>query len=206
MSKVLKKKKKIPSKGPLLKKLSMLTVLSKEKYSVNTFRSIYGINRISASKINSLLGLHPAALKQAISVKQVKLVLTRPHVCIDFKLRKIVFRRLAIIIGGRSYRGFRLLHGLPCRGQRTKSNAKTPARLLASKRFLPLVPTKSKHLLEDFIENQRKKKKRKGISGHLRVFKKGKKAKMSKTKAKKIRKLREMKKKVKRKNALSKRN
>jgi len=37
----------------------------------------------------------------------------------------------------RTRQGRRLRQGLPCRGQRTKSNAGTPARMRLSGRFLP---------------------------------------------------------------------
>lgn len=180
------------------KKVKLLKRVKKTRFSEKTLTHMYGINMVSARKINALMGNHPRQLQANLNLVRVMKIMVEPSINIDFPLRRVIFRRLCVLFVLRTYRGARILHGLPSRGQRTKTNSKTPERMLTSQRFLPFIIEKLFYLKEDYKRKKRKikKKKKRGI---VRMFKKGKKGVMSKTKAKKVRKLQALKKKKKKK-------
>ncbi len=88
---------------------------------------IYGIGRMSAQKI-----LHEAGIDGAVRVKDLsedKIVKLREIIERDYRvegdLRKEVSLNIKRLIDTGSYRGLRHRKGLPVRGQRTKTNART---------------------------------------------------------------------------------
>ena len=100
---------------------------------------IYGIGRTSANKILAATGINPdtrvkdltdadeAKLREAIDQSYVVEGDLRHQVALDIK-------RLTEI---QCFRGVRHRKGLPCRGQRTKTNARTckgPKRTVANKK------------------------------------------------------------------------
>jgi len=105
--------------------------LRQKKYARQVFLALYGINICTANKILGLLKLHPRALGYYLFTKKyythVQVLLSSLR--IQFRLRLIVFSRLCLQLFLGTYRGVRLLQGLPSHGQRTHGNAKTSRRL-----------------------------------------------------------------------------
>ncbi|CUS32281.1 30S ribosomal protein S13 [Candidatus Nitrospira nitrificans] len=88
---------------------------------------IYGIGRTSAQKI-----LHEAGIDGAIRINDLsedKIVKLREIIERDYRvegdLRKEVSLNIKRLIDTGTYRGLRHRKGLPVRGQRTKTNART---------------------------------------------------------------------------------
>jgi small subunit ribosomal protein S13 len=88
---------------------------------------LYGINRYTSRQITSHLGFAPNVYVRDlthIEVESLLRILDKFYVFdlkLRFKNKQIFDEQLRI----RSYRGMRRKAGLPCRGQRTKTNAST---------------------------------------------------------------------------------
>ena len=100
---------------------------------------VYGIGRSSANKILAETGINPDTRVKDLTeddVAKLREAIDKEYV-VEGDLRRnvaLVIKRL-IEIG--SYRGSRHRKGLPCRGQRTKTNARTrkgPKRTIANKK------------------------------------------------------------------------
>jgi len=100
---------------------------------------VYGIGRTSAKKIIELTGINPdTRVKDLTDEDESKI-----RECIDhnFTVEGDLRRKVALDIKSLteigSYRGYRHRRGLPVRGQRTKTNARTrkgPKRTMANKK------------------------------------------------------------------------
>ncbi len=103
---------------------------------------IFGIGRPSARKILNEVGVQYDAKSDAVSEQD--LVKIRQVIDASFKvegdLRREVSGNLKRLMDIGSYRGFRHRRGLPARGQRTHTNARTrkgPRRAIAGKKTAP---------------------------------------------------------------------
>lgn len=88
---------------------------------------IYGIGRPSSQKILKQAGVSPATrVKDLREDEIVKLreIIEREHK-VEGDLRKDVSMNIKRLVDIGSYRGLRHRKGLPVRGQRTKTNART---------------------------------------------------------------------------------
>jgi len=116
----------------------MLHKLKRRKYAHQALLSLYGINKCTANKIIGVLRWHPQTADYNLLITRNRDTVRRLLVSlrIDFRLRIIVFSRICLQIFLGTYRGLRHLQGLPCRGQRTHANGRTPKRLkLQGKNF-----------------------------------------------------------------------
>ena len=113
--------------------------LPRDKQAAYALTAIYGVGRSSARRILQVVGIEPDRKVRDLDnaeLQQIREVLDRDYV-IEGDLRRerqINIRRL-IEIG--SYRGLRHRRGLPVRGQRTSTNARTrkgPRRTVGAKR------------------------------------------------------------------------
>ncbi|MDD5306323.1 MAG: 30S ribosomal protein S13 [Deltaproteobacteria bacterium] len=88
---------------------------------------IFGIGRSSAEKICSKAGVDPAKKAEDLTEGEVKSI--RDIINDDFKvegdLRRDVSMNIKRLMDLGCYRGLRHRRGLPCRGQRTHTNART---------------------------------------------------------------------------------
>lgn len=100
---------------------------------------VYGIGRTSAKKILDTTGINPdTRVKNLTEEEEAKL---RECIDRDFMVEGDLRRRTALdvkrLIEIGSYRGMRHRRGLPVRGQRSKTNARTrkgPKRTIANKK------------------------------------------------------------------------
>ncbi len=88
---------------------------------------IYGIGPASAKKILAEAGVDPATKSGSITesdIVKIRAILDRNYT-IEGDLRRDVTMNIKRLMDIGSYRGLRHRRGLPARGQRTKTNART---------------------------------------------------------------------------------
>ena len=100
---------------------------------------IFGIGRTSAMKIITSLGLDPSTRVFDLSETQVRDI--RDHIEANYKvegeLQREVKKNVKDLMDLGCYRGLRHRRGLPVRGQRTRTNARTrkgPRRIVPKKK------------------------------------------------------------------------
>ncbi len=100
---------------------------------------IYGIGRASAQKIIAEAGVNPDTRVHALTDEEVNRLrrIIDAQYRVEGVLRAEVARNIKRLIDIGSYRGLRHRRGLPVRGQRTHTNARTkkgPRRAIAGKK------------------------------------------------------------------------
>lgn len=113
--------------------------LPKDKRIEIALTYVYGIGRTSATKILEKTGINPdTRVKNLTEEDEAKL---RECIDTDYTVEGDLRRRVALdvkrLIEIGSYRGTRHRRGLPVRGQRSKTNARTrkgPKRTIANKK------------------------------------------------------------------------
>ena len=100
---------------------------------------IYGIGRTSSNKIIAAAGVNPDTRCRDLTddeVKKLSEIITNDYL-VEGDLRREVAMNIKRLAEIGCYRGTRHRKGLPCRGQRTKTNARTrkgPKRTIANKK------------------------------------------------------------------------
>ena len=90
--------------------------------------SIYGVGRKRATEITADLGIGPSARMRDLSGEELANIRTsidRAGIAIEGDLRRENQMNVRRLVDIQSYRGQRHRRGLPVRGQRTKTNART---------------------------------------------------------------------------------
>ena len=98
-----------------------------EKPSFIALTYLYGIGRSKAITICQTLGIDPQKKAGGLSEDEIARInnhLDKDHV-IEGALRRVVQQNIARLRDIHSYRGLRHRRGLPVRGQRTRTNART---------------------------------------------------------------------------------
>ena len=96
------------------------------KHTVIALTSLYGIGLPTAKKICEIVDIEPSA--KIKDLEEAKLELLRSEVTkytIEGDLRRQVSMSIKRLMDSGCYRGIRHRRGLPLRGQRTKTNART---------------------------------------------------------------------------------
>ena len=100
---------------------------------------VYGIGRTSAKKILEATGINPDTRVKDLTedeVGKIREAIDREYT-VEGDLRREVALNIKRLVEIGSYRGLRHRKGLPVRGQRTKTNARTrkgPKRTIAGKK------------------------------------------------------------------------
>ena len=100
---------------------------------------VYGIGRTSAKKILEATGINPDTRVKDLTedeVGKIREAIDREYT-VEGDLRREVALNIKRLVEIGSYRGIRHRKGLPVRGQRTKTNARTrkgPKRTIANKK------------------------------------------------------------------------
>ena len=96
--------------------------------------SLYFISHSTNAKIKKHFGFNLKKVKKANKFVKAKLQLDFSQFCKNLNLEKDFKNNASIDINFlkdiRSFKGFRHINKLPCRGQRTRTNAKTRKRVL----------------------------------------------------------------------------
>ena len=102
--------------------------------------SIFGIGRKSAVDIVGETGIDPlkkAADLTSEEVNKIRKLLDGDDYTVEGDLRRDISLNIKRLVDLGNYRGLRHRRGLPCRGQRTKTNARTrkgPRKTMANKK------------------------------------------------------------------------
>jgi len=100
---------------------------------------IYGIGNVVAKQVLEELRIDPALRAKDLTdeqVSQLNQLIERKYV-VEGQLRRQVMQNISRLKEIKCYRGFRHMRGLPCRGQRTRTNARTrkgPRKTVARKK------------------------------------------------------------------------
>jgi len=101
--------------------------LPKDKRIEISLRYIFGIGPTTARRILTEAGIDPATKTKDITedaVVKIRAILDRDYV-VEGDLRRDITMNIKRLMDTGSYRGLRHRKGLPARGQRTKTNART---------------------------------------------------------------------------------
>ena len=97
-----------------------------EKYLLYSLTSVYGLGKKLAIKICKILGFSNNFKTKDLSkdqLLQITLYIENSNLKLMNDLKKEKYLKINSLIEIKSYRGLRLLKGLPVRGQRTRTNA-----------------------------------------------------------------------------------
>lgn len=113
--------------------------LPKEKRVQIGLTYIYGIGRPTADKILEETGINPDTRVKDLTEQDVAKLrdYIDAHLTVEGDLRREVALNIKRLVEIGCYRGIRHRKGLPVRGQRTKTNARTrkgPAKTIANKK------------------------------------------------------------------------
>ena len=114
--------------------------LPKEKRVEIGLTYVYGIGRKSANDILAKAGINPdTRVKDLTDDEEAKIrdVIDKDGYVVEGDLRRMVALNIKRLVEINCYRGTRHRKGLPVRGQRTKTNARTrkgPKKTLANKK------------------------------------------------------------------------
>ena len=101
---------------------------------------VYGIGQTTADKILAATGINPdIRVKDLSAADEAKIrdYIDQAGILVEGDLRRDVALNIKRLIEVQCYRGTRHRKGLPCHGQRTKTNARTrkgPKRTVANKK------------------------------------------------------------------------
>jgi len=96
------------------------------KHTVIALTSIYGIGRTRAQNICAAAGVEPTVKVKDLSEAEVENLRSEVgKVTVEGDLRREVSMNIKRLMDLGSYRGIRHRRGLPLRGQRTRTNART---------------------------------------------------------------------------------
>jgi small subunit ribosomal protein S13 len=100
--------------------------IADHKHVVIALTSIYGIGRSTSKKLCSQLDIDPASKVSQLTEAQLELLRTEiAKMTVEGDLRRVVTMNIKRLMDLGCYRGLRHRRGLPLRGQRTKTNART---------------------------------------------------------------------------------
>ncbi len=100
--------------------------IADNKHVVIALTSIYGIGRPTAKKLCAALDLNEATKVSQLSEAQLEQLRNEiARMTVEGDLRRAVTMNIKRLMDLGCYRGLRHRRGLPVRGQRTKTNART---------------------------------------------------------------------------------
>src|SRR3990167_11439319 len=100
--------------------------IADNKHVVIALTSIYGIGRSISKKLCKDLNLNPASKVSELSEEQLESLREEiAKMTVEGDLRRTVSMNIKRLMDLGCYRGLRHRRGLPLRGQRTKTNART---------------------------------------------------------------------------------
>jgi small subunit ribosomal protein S13 len=96
------------------------------KHVVIALTSIYGIGKTTSLNLCKTTNIDPAAKVSQLSEAQLEQLRTEiAKITVEGDLRRVVTMNIKRLMDLGCYRGLRHRRGLPLRGQRTKTNART---------------------------------------------------------------------------------
>ncbi|STY30874.1 30S ribosomal protein S13 [Legionella wadsworthii] len=96
------------------------------KHVVIALTAIYGIGKPTSLKLCSTVGIEPSKKVSELTDAQLESLRTEiTKITVEGDLRRVVTMNIKRLMDLGCYRGLRHRRGLPLRGQRTKTNART---------------------------------------------------------------------------------
>jgi small subunit ribosomal protein S13 len=117
------------------------TELNINKNIKTELKKIYGLNSFLIDKLCKDLGLNSSSILKELKTSHIVYIqnwVTSNNLVINDDLKKLIFDNKKKLIFLKCYRGFRHEEGLPTRGQRTRTNARTQKRFSIFKKKLVL--------------------------------------------------------------------
>ncbi len=110
-----------------------------DKRIVISLQYIYGVGQTNAKKILAVVGIDPNVRARDLTEDEVARIANEIEAnhAVEGQLRRQIAQNIQRLKDINSYRGWRHKKGLPVRGQRTKTNARTrkgPRRTVATKK------------------------------------------------------------------------
>jgi small subunit ribosomal protein S13 len=100
--------------------------IADNKHAVIALTGIYGIGRMTAQKICNATGVKPDAKIRDLSESEIESIRSEiTKYTVEGDLRRTVSMNIKRLMDLGCYRGIRHRRGLPLRGQRTRTNART---------------------------------------------------------------------------------
>jgi len=100
--------------------------VSDHKHSIIALTAIYGIGRKTAGDICKEIGISPSVKIKELTEEQLESIRTLiSKMTVEGDLRREVSMNIKRLMDLGCYRGIRHRRGLPLRGQRTRTNART---------------------------------------------------------------------------------
>lgn len=100
--------------------------IADHKHVVIALTSIYGIGKPTSLKLCQQVGINPATKVSQLSEQELEALRTEiAKITVEGDLRRSVSMNIKRLMDLGCYRGLRHRRGLPLRGQRTKTNART---------------------------------------------------------------------------------
>lgn len=106
-------------------------IISDSKSIVYSLITLYGINKFQSKKICKNIGINPQITLNKLKNNHVNRIINyiNKNLKVEQLLKKKKTERLNMLIDIKSNRGIRQNQGLPVRGQRTHTNAKTSKKI-----------------------------------------------------------------------------
>ncbi|MFA6301949.1 MAG: 30S ribosomal protein S13 [Legionella sp.] len=96
------------------------------KHVVIALTAIYGIGRTTSKKLCEAVKINPSSKVSQLSDADLELLRNEiAKITVEGDLRRVVTMNIKRLLDLGCYRGLRHRRGLPVRGQRTKTNART---------------------------------------------------------------------------------
>ena len=108
--------------------------INEKKAAFTALRKVLGIGKSTSFSICYYLGINPLLVFSELSDEERELVKTFCLKYLKSNKRFLSIESIKTLVKNKSYRGFRHLNALPCRGQRTKTNSITARKLLAKQK------------------------------------------------------------------------
>ena len=100
--------------------------IADHKHIVIALTSIYGIGKTTSKQLCAVIGVDPATKVSKLTDAQLEHLRAEiSKMTVEGDLRRVVTMNIKRLMDLGCYRGLRHRRGLPLRGQRTKTNART---------------------------------------------------------------------------------
>nr|AOC61510.1 ribosomal protein S13 [Rhexinema sarcinoideum] len=110
--------------------------ISENKAAFLALQAIYGVGENTAIATCNLIGVNPQTKINELNATQLDSLTKNCRRVVKNNKKRANIEAIKKLVKISCYRGTRHLNALPCRGQRTKSNAKSAKNLLSKARTL----------------------------------------------------------------------
>lgn len=124
--------------------LILASHLNTSKALLFSLQAIYGVNTATALKICGIVGVCPKVKLNKLNANQLDKLTKTCREQLNTNVFKQKLNNIKFLIHIRHVKGFRHMFGLPSRGQRTRTNAKTSKKIMAKLRLNLTINNKNK--------------------------------------------------------------